>query len=134
MPPKTEKQQDLFRAAMGAEEGQKNVSGEAKKIAKQMPKKKIKEFLKMEDEEDEQSCWKGYKKMGTKKMGKKRVNKCFKESTDNLDKPIVESESLSKFVDCIFTKNYASAGKYLKRVVEDKMMKKIEKELNTPLF
>ena len=128
MPAETEKQKKFFGAVKGAKKGQKNVSGEAKKVAKQMPKKKIKDFLETKDE-DEESCWKGYKK-----MGKRQVNKCVKESTDNLDKPIVESESLSKFVDCIFTKNYASAGKYLKRVVEDKMMKKIEKELNTPLF
>ena len=133
MPAKTEKQKRFFGAVMGAKKGQKNVSGKAKKVAKQMPKKKIKDFLKTKDK-DKKSCWKGYKKMGTKKKGNRRVNKCVKESTDNLDKPIVESESLSKFVDCIFTKNYASAGKYLKSVVEDKIMKKIEKELNTPLF
>lgn len=133
MPAKTEKQKRFFGAVMGAKKGQKNVSGKAKKVSKQMPKKKIKDFLKTKDK-DKKSCWKGYKKMGTKKKGNRRVNKCVKESTDNLDKPIVESESLSKFVDCIFTKNYASAGKYLKSVVEDKIMKKIEKELNTPLF
>jgi hypothetical protein len=176
MPAKTEKQKRFFGAVMGAEKGQKNVSGKAKKVAKEMPEKEIKKFLKVENEEDEQSvskalkkgggkatfdgpeikqrkkfapatkvetpkkgkgsynrketsdedeqsCWKGYKKQGTKKKGGKEVNNCIKENND-----------ISKFIECILTKNYASANKYLKQAVEDKLEKKIQQELNTPLF
>lgn len=53
MPSKTEKQKRFFGAVMGAKKGQKGVSGKAKKVAKEMPKKEIKKFLKTE-EEDEQ--------------------------------------------------------------------------------
>lgn len=80
MPSKTEKQKNFFGAVMGAEKGQSKVSGKAKKVAKAMPKKEIKKFLKKEGEEDEQSCWSGYKKEGTKKKGGKTVNNCVKES------------------------------------------------------
>ena len=64
MPAKTEKQKKFFGAAMGAKKGQTNVSGAAKKVAKEMPKKEIKKFLKTEgeNEEDEQSISKAMKK------------------------------------------------------------------------
>ena len=48
MPSKSKKQQDLFKAAMGAKKGNTKVTGAAKKIAKKMSKKKIKEFIKKE--------------------------------------------------------------------------------------
>ena len=48
MPAKSEKQRKFFRAVMGAKKGQKGVSGEAKKAAKEMSKKQIKDFLKKE--------------------------------------------------------------------------------------
>lgn len=51
MPAKSKKQQELFKAAMGAKKHQKGVKGAAKKIDKQMPEKKIKEFLKKESYE-----------------------------------------------------------------------------------
>jgi len=65
MPSKTEKQKKFFGAVMGAKKGQKGVSGEAKKVAKEMPKKEIKKFLKTE-EEDEQSVTKKMKQGGGK--------------------------------------------------------------------
>ena len=65
MPSKTEKQKRFFGAVMGAKKGQKGVSGKAKKVAKEMPKKEIKKFLKTE-EEDEQSVVKQMKKGGGK--------------------------------------------------------------------
>ena len=175
MPAKTEKQKKFFGAVMGAKKGQQNVSGEAKKVAKKLPKREIKKFLKKEDEEDEQSlgtvpmkpdwmnkskdkfsvrksakelgknptrktakqirgeedeekksCWKGYKKKGTKMKGDKKVNNCVKENT--------EFTSISKFVEAILTKNYASANKHLKQAVDTKLSKIIQSELNTPLF
>lgn len=48
MPSKSKKQQDLFKAAMGAKKGNTKVKGAAKEIAKKMSKKKIKEFIKKE--------------------------------------------------------------------------------------
>jgi hypothetical protein len=52
MPAKSEKQRKFFGAVMGAKEGQKGVSGAAKKAAKEMPKKEIKKFLKKESFHD----------------------------------------------------------------------------------
>lgn len=48
MPSKTEKQKKFFGAVMGAKKGQKGVTGAAKKVAKEMPKKEIKKYLKKE--------------------------------------------------------------------------------------
>jgi hypothetical protein len=74
MPSKSEKQKNFFGAVMGAKKGQQGVSGEAKKVAKKMPKEKIKEFLKTKNEneeskpkeEEEQSVLKKMKKGGGK--------------------------------------------------------------------
>lgn len=49
MPAKTEKQKRFFGAVMGAKKGQSSVTGAAKKVAKEMPKKEIKKFLKKEN-------------------------------------------------------------------------------------
>lgn len=51
MPAKSEKQRKFFGAAMGAKKHQKGVKGAAKKVAKQMPEKEIKKFLKKESYE-----------------------------------------------------------------------------------
>ncbi len=48
MPAKSEKQRKFFGAVMGAKEGQKGVKGAAKKVAKEMPIKEIKKYLKKE--------------------------------------------------------------------------------------
>lgn len=48
MPAKTEKQKKFFGAVMGAKKGQTNITGAAKKAAKELPKKEIKKFLKKE--------------------------------------------------------------------------------------
>jgi len=52
MPAKSEKQRKFFGAVMSAKKGQKDVSGEAKKVSKDMSKKEIKKFLKKESFED----------------------------------------------------------------------------------
>lgn len=52
MPAKSEKQRKFFGAVMGAKKGQKGVSGAARKVAKDMPKKEIKKFLKKESFDD----------------------------------------------------------------------------------
>lgn len=51
MPAKSEKQRKFFGAVMGAKKHQKGVKGAAKKVAKQMPEKEIKKFLKKESYE-----------------------------------------------------------------------------------
>jgi hypothetical protein len=51
MPAKSEKQRKFFGAVMGAKKHQKGVKGAAKKVAKDMPEKEIKKFLKKESYE-----------------------------------------------------------------------------------
>ena len=201
MPSKTEKQKKFFGAVMGAKKGQKGVSGKAKKVAKEMPKKEIKKFLKTEEEdeqipnrknelnvayrerlenlayrkqmgeitpeqyqqlynstvanykkqvseEDEQSVVKQMKKGGGKAafegpnvkerkhfapMSKPHKSKKGKGSY-NRKKTFGENTDIVKFIECILTKNYASANKYLNSAVETKLQQKIESELSTPLF
>jgi hypothetical protein len=48
MPSKSEKQRKFFGAAMSAKKGKGKVTGAAKKVAKEMPEKEIKKFLKKE--------------------------------------------------------------------------------------
>lgn len=127
MPSTSEKQKKFFGAVMGAKKGQKNVSGKAKKVAKEMPKKEIKKFLKTEGEEDE--CWKDYEQVGMKEKKGKKVPNCVPKK-----KKLNESTSIHKFIESIISKNYNTANKYLKSVIEDKLEKRIQKEINTPLF
>jgi hypothetical protein len=75
------------------------------------------------DEDEEKSCWDGYKKEGTKKKGGKTVNNCVKENNN-----------ISMLIDAILEKRYSDADKYLKDVVEGKLQRRIQEELTTPLF
>ena len=52
MPAKSEKQRKFFGAVMGAKKGQAEVTGAAKKVSKEMSKKKIEDFLKKESFDD----------------------------------------------------------------------------------
>lgn len=53
MPAKSEKQRKFFGAVMGAKKGKgSKVKGAAKKVAKEMPEKEIKKFLKKESYDD----------------------------------------------------------------------------------
>jgi hypothetical protein len=213
MPAKSEKQKRFFGAVMGAKKGQSKVSGEAKKVANELPKKEIKKFLKTEDE-DEQSISKQMKQTGkaiikgpqvkerkkfapaTKVEDPKKGKGSYKrkETFDEEEqmtvplrreptrhekigsdlrkkshrKPSIdhsklgevplkryappknriqqmdndmkkrktmgENTDISKFIECILTKNYVSANKYIKQAVESKIQVKIEQELSTPLF
>jgi hypothetical protein len=148
MPSKTEKQKKFFGAAMGAKKGQSNVSGAAKKVAKEMPKKEIKKFLKTEGEEDEQSVKKAMDKNGGKvsyDAPKVKQRKHFAPATKTekpkkskgsyeRSKTFDENVNIEKFIESILTKNYAAADKYIKQAVECKLQSKIEQELSTPLF
>jgi hypothetical protein len=140
MPSKTEKQKKFFGAVMGAKKGQKKVSGEAKKVAKEMPKKKIEEFLKTEDE-DEQS-----KKKVTIKGPNVKERKHFARITEphkNKTKydrkegkkvDLQESASIIKFIEAIMTKDHAKAHAYLKDTVNQKIQQRISQEIEKPLF
>lgn len=75
------------------------------------------------EEDEEKSCWKGYKKEGTKMKGDKKVNNCIKENT-----------IIADFVEAIFEKRYADAHKFMNDVIALKIQNKIAQELNTPLF
>jgi len=101
----------------------------ARKPAKELdknPTRKTAKQIRGEESNEEKSCWKGYTKRGTKKKGGKDVNNCVKENTEFIN--------ISKFVEAILTKNYASADKHLKQAVDTKLAKRIQSELNTPLF
>lgn len=150
MPAKTDKQKKFFGAVKGAKKGQKDVSGKAKDVAKKMPEKKVDEFLKGENEEDEQSVSKQLKAKGKAEFKgpevKKREKfapatkvetpKKGKGSYNRKDKKEVvkENSDIIKFIECIMSKNYASANKYLNNAVELKIQQKIESEIETPLF
>jgi hypothetical protein len=62
MPAKSEKQRKFFGAVMGAKKGKKGASGKAKKVAKEMPKKKIKKFLTKEAFDDKKEFFEIYVK------------------------------------------------------------------------
>ena len=45
-----------------------------------------------------------------------------------------QKQKIAKIIEHISSKNYAKAHKYLKRVVEDKITKKINNATEKPLF
>lgn len=146
MPSKTDKQRKFFGAVMGAKKGQKNVSGAAKKVAKDMPEKEIKKFLKKE--EDSESIAKKVAKTGAAKFSKKapkkrektapptqvQKSKKGKGSYSRKNKETIEESSILSFIDSILEKNYDDASKYLTSILNSKLQARIEKELATPLF
>jgi hypothetical protein len=132
MPAKTDKQKKIFDAKKGK-------SGKDKKTVE-----------KVEGEEDEQSVSKQLKAKGKAEFKGPSVKKREKfapatkvekpkkgaGSYDRKDekKPVNENADIIKFIECIITKNYASANKYLNNAVELKIQQKIESEIETPLF
>ncbi len=150
MPAKTEKQKKFFGAVEGAKHGEKGVSGKAKKVAKNISDKDAKKFLKVEGEEDEQSVSEQLKSKGKAEFKGPSVKKREKFApATKVEKPkkgkgsydrkddkevVKENSDIIKFIECIISKNYASANKYLNNAVELKIQEKIESELATPLF
>lgn len=49
-------------------------------------------------------------------------------------KKLTENVDICKFIECVLTKNYADANKYLHSAIESKLQARIEQELTTPLF
>lgn len=102
---------------------------------------------KQTNEQDEQSISKQMKKTGkaTFKGPEVKERKKFAPATKvespkrgkgsyNRKETFDENTNIAKFIDAIFTKNYADADKYIKQAVESKLQSKIEQELTTPLF
>lgn len=131
MPSKTEKQKKFFGAVMGAKKGQKGVSGEAKKVAKKMPKKEIEKFLKTEKEEDEQSVTKKMKQGGGKAVfegPKVKERKHFAPTTQkHKDKTKYVRDKKPPEEDAEFKKGETSEVKKadLKRMREENKGKKL---------
>ena len=148
MPAKSEKQKRFFGAVMGAKKGQSNVSGEAKKVAEELPKKKIKKFLKTE-EEDEQSISKQMREKGKVSFDgpevKERKHFAPPTKTENPKKGkgsynrkklqnFGESAEIAAFIDCVIENENSKAFDHLKKAVEIKLSNLIEKEMDKPLF
>ena len=156
MPAKSEKQRNFFGVVEGAKHGEKGVSGKAKKVAKEMPEKKVKEFLKVEGskEEDEQSALKQFKPKGKVKAKPKKVKRSYNKISEigedeeikfgsvkktkktkgkDLSK-IRESKDLSEFVESVMLKNYSDAKQQLSKIIDGKISNLIRQHLNTPLF
>ena len=126
-----DKPKDKFPARKSAKDLGKNPS---RKTAKQI-----------RGEEDEESVSKQLKKTGkaTIKGPNVKERKRFapatkveksKKAYDRKKETFDESCNISKFVEAILTKNYATANKHLKQAVEAKMAARIQSQLNTPLF
>jgi hypothetical protein len=76
-----------------------------------------------EEDEEEKDCWDGYKKKGTKKKGGKTVNNCVKENTE-----------IQAFVEAIINEEPSKAFDHLRKAAEIKLQKRIEAEMDKPIF
>jgi hypothetical protein len=116
-------------------------------LKKQNKSKKPSRYTIRKGEEDEQSISKQMKQSGkaTIKGPQVKERKHFAPVTKvetpkkgkgsyNRSKKFDENVNIEKFIDCVLTKNYASADKYIKQAVEDKIQLKIRQEFSTPLF
>ena len=104
--------------------------------------KKSKKKAKSEDEEDEQTKMtvkapkvKERMRSSGKVDGRTKTEKPVKGkgSYDRKDE-LKENTDIINFIECIISKNYAAADKYIKQAVESKLQTKIEQELSKPLF
>jgi hypothetical protein len=68
-----------------------------------------------------------------KELGKDPSRKTPKQIMAK-ENAVNENSDIINFINCIITKKYASANKYLNNAVESKIQKQIEAELETPLF
>ena len=71
-------------------------------------------------------------KDGNKKESMKKAAKDAKKSKKK--KVIKENVLISNFIKCVSEENYAEANKYLKQVIEDKIMKRISQSIKPTLF
>ena len=103
--------------------------------------------LRRRKEEDEESVSKQLKKKGKavidgpkvkdrkKSAPATQVHKDKKKyDRKKKDDTVQENMDIVNFINCLLTKKYASANKYLNNAVELKIQKHIEAELETPLF
>lgn len=66
----------------------------------------------------------GNKKESMKKAAKDKKNK----------KVVKENVLIANFIKCVSEKNYAEANKYLKQVIENKLMERISQAIKPTLF
>lgn len=116
----------------------------AKDVGKNPTRKTPKQVMGDEDEEsvskklkkDGKAVFDGPKVKDRKKFApatkveKDKTKYDRKEDKKKLD----ENTDIINFIECIISKNYASANKYLDSAVDSKILKRIESEIETPLF
>lgn len=67
-------------------------------------------------------------------MDKKQQKKALRRNIKKEEKTIKESFNIAKFITAVSSKNYASANKYLRSAVEQKLQQRIAQAVNQPLF
>ena len=72
-------------------------------------------------------------KDGNKKESMKKAAKDAKKPKKK-KKIVKENVLISNFIKCVSEENYAEANKYLKQVIEDKIMKRISQTIKPTLF
>lgn len=75
----------------------------------------------------------GKSKPKKKSLGKRIADKFVNRKTSG-GKPIKENAMIMNMVEAIINKNYSDAHKYLTQAVESKFKKKIDAEIDTPIF
>ena len=91
-------------------------------------------------EEDSESAVKGKKGLwdnirANKGSGKKPTKEMLKQERKiKKEEQIDENSMITSFINRIFEKNYNAANKYLTDILNSKIQKRIEKEIETPLF
>ena len=91
-------------------------------------------------EEDSESKAKGKKGLwdnirANKGSGKKPTKEMLKQERKiKKEEKIDENSMITSFINRIFEKNYNAANKYLTDILNSKIQKRIEKEIETPLF
>jgi hypothetical protein len=71
-------------------------------------------------------------KDGNKKESMKKAAKDAKKTKKK--KVVKENVLISNFIKCISEENYAEANKYLKQVIENKLMQRISQAIKPTLF
>lgn len=102
--------------------------GKSKKTVASNIKKGMKEY------KETGKTFKGHKPKSKKAAQKQVVAAALASAGKTKKKNLKESVDIAKFISAISTKNYAEANKYLKAVIEDKIMNRINSAVQQPLF
>ena len=93
----------------------------AKKTSKKTKAKKLAKLAPPYDKVTRADVITGATKGKSKKEGKNK-------------KVVKENVLIANFIKCVSEENYAEANKYLKQVIEDKLMKRISQAIKPTLF